>query len=267
MSEPTTPIQLQLLRSGRFQRRPEHRVRREAPTDFLMIWVVDGSGWAERNGTAMRAGAGRLLTFEPGVPHAYGSSIDSPWDILWAHFSGASAPYWLAEMRGSRRAPDPALPVLPALARRFEELVDLHARRTEATDRLGDALLVGLLGLIRYHLTVHRLSPAQADPRLTRLEAFIRQRHHEPLAAADLADAAGLSTRQLNRLTRSALGVTAVEMLTRYRIERAGLLLRETPMTVQAVALEVGFEDPFHFSRVFKRVVGHSPREHRRASE
>jgi AraC-like DNA-binding protein len=34
-------------------------------------------------------------------------------------------------------------------------------------------------------------------------------------------------------------------------------------MNIKTIALELGYEDPYHFSRVFKNMMGHSPREFR----
>ena len=45
----------------------------------------------------------------------------------------------------------------------------------------------------------------------------------------------------------------------RLRMTRAAALLREPGVLVSKVSDELGFSDPFHFSRTFKRVFGVSP--------
>jgi len=57
--------------------------------------------------------------------------------------------------------------------------------------------------------------------------------------------------------------VTYSDLITELRYEHAARLLRESDATALDIALEVGYEDPSHFSRAFKRIAGVSPREYR----
>jgi AraC-like DNA-binding protein len=63
-------------------------------------------------------------------------------------------------------------------------------------------------------------------------------------------------------LKKTAL--TYSDLITELRYEHAARLLRESDATALEIALEVGYEDPSHFSRAFKRIAGVSPREYRR---
>jgi two-component system response regulator YesN len=47
------------------------------------------------------------------------------------------------------------------------------------------------------------------------------------------------------------------------RVETAKNMLKETDMTVDSIATNVGFVDPKHFSKVFKRFTGVTPKEFR----
>ena len=77
------------------------------------------------------------------------------------------------------------------------------------------------------------------------------------------AEMAATSVRTLQRrLKESALSYS--DLIGEIRFEAAARLLRETDATALEIALEVGYEDPSHFSRAFKRIAGISPREYRR---
>ena len=47
------------------------------------------------------------------------------------------------------------------------------------------------------------------------------------------------------------------------RLERARMLLLQTPLTAEDVGLQTGFRDPSHFSRAFRRAFGASPAQYR----
>jgi AraC-like DNA-binding protein len=107
-------------------------------------------------------------------------------------------------------------------------------------------------------------SHAVQDPQVRQVLA----RMHEDCARAwtleDLAAAAGLSRTGLAERFRIAMGDTPLSHLRAVRIQKAMRLLSESERTLEQVAGEVGYQDAFSFSKVFKRVVGISPREFRR---
>lgn len=104
----------------------------------------------------------------------------------------------------------------------------------------------------------------RADPRLTaavhRLSALLDGSANSVKAAAD---AAGLSERQLLRIFRQAFGMAPRSFQESLRLERARTLLRETGMTIVAIALAVGFAGGPELSRAFQRHFAESPTSYR----
>jgi AraC family transcriptional regulator of adaptative response / methylphosphotriester-DNA alkyltransferase methyltransferase len=78
-----------------------------------------------------------------------------------------------------------------------------------------------------------------------------------------LASRSGFSPQHLNRVFRRTLGVTPLQYLNRRRMEHAAALLRDGRLTVSAVGQQVGFADPYYFSRVFSQHFKQSPTEYR----
>ena len=77
-----------------------------------------------------------------------------------------------------------------------------------------------------------------------------------------LADAVGLSRRQLERRLRSATGLTPAEVIRQMRLERASQLLKTGAGSVSEIAYQVGFKSPKYFSTAFREAFGHSPSDH-----
>jgi len=96
------------------------------------------------------------------------------------------------------------------------------------------------------------------------LKAVLAAYLPERLPTIDFAaEMAAISVRTLQRrLKESTLCYS--DLIGEIRFEAAARLLRETDATALEIALEVGYEDPSHFSRAFKRIAGISPREYRR---
>ena len=83
-----------------------------------------------------------------------------------------------------------------------------------------------------------------------------------PLAIGQAAEMAGVSPRTLQRRLRQS-GISYSGLLQQVRYERAANFLRESDVTILEVALHVGYEDPSHFSRAFRRFAGVSPKQYR----
>ena len=81
---------------------------------------------------------------------------------------------------------------------------------------------------------------------------------------ASAARVAGLERAYFSKLFRSVMCVSFTEWNASVRIAEAKRLLREIDLSITAVSASVGYDDVTTFERVFKRVEGVSPREHRR---
>jgi AraC-like DNA-binding protein len=89
----------------------------------------------------------------------------------------------------------------------------------------------------------------------------------DPQPLPQLARSAGMGRTAFWSAVVAATGLTPRRWLEQRRMEAAARRLRDTGRTVADIAAEVGFADPFHFSRAFKRVIGASPRDYRRRAE
>lgn len=94
---------------------------------------------------------------------------------------------------------------------------------------------------------------------LSRALEHVKQHLDRPLRTRDLARLAGLSPYQLDQRLRRLFGTTTKEHVQRERMDRAMRYLRESNVSIAAIAPRVGYADQSSFTRVFKKAVGTSP--------
>lgn len=110
-----------------------------------------------------------------------------------------------------------------------------------------------------------RSLPVRArPPALRRALAKMEQTLEEPIPCEAIAQEAGLSLRQLERLFRREFGTTPKAHYRALRLTRAQNLLQQTTLGVAEIAASAGFASFAHFTRVYKAHFGVPPSHDRR---
>lgn len=268
-STPITPDwtrdNLVINSSGSLSHLPTHYILRADPMDNLMIWVLHGRGLARECSHAVDAGPGDLILLQTGHEHEYSADTQEPWQIVWLHFSGPFGDRFVQWMRQSQ----PASPLIhfgldELIRQRFEEIILARTLRTEASLLRADTAAYALLGLMMSHqlmgpVTTKENSSFDAES----LQRWIQTHLDEPLTLDQLAEEAGMSVPHFTRLFRQHFGTSPIRYVIQQRVDRARLLLLETQLSIQEIARQLGYEDPFYFSRRFTHETGRSPRAYR----
>ena len=100
---------------------------------------------------------------------------------------------------------------------------------------------------------------ASDDRVLVKALRFIRDHAHERIDAAGVVAHVGLARSSVEAKFRGSIGRTIKAEITRARIKRAAVLLRETSMNLDGIAQACGFVTASHFLRVFKKERGVTP--------
>jgi transcriptional regulator GlxA family with amidase domain len=84
---------------------------------------------------------------------------------------------------------------------------------------------------------------ARTDPTMAAFERWVRQRLSEPIRISAAARDLGISERTLQRTTASVVGMSPLHFIQQVRLDEATFLLRDTPMSMSAIAAAVGYRD------------------------
>ncbi|MEK3723017.1 response regulator [Paenibacillus sp. FSL H8-0034] len=93
--------------------------------------------------------------------------------------------------------------------------------------------------------------------------AYMNRHYQQKIAIADIASSIGLSEAYLSHLYKKETGENLVDYLTKYRLEQAKELLRNSDLRTYEIAERIGFADANYFSKQFKRYEGRNPLDYR----
>lgn len=271
--------------------------------DFELVLQLDGVSWvwSEQDRGSVDIPAGAIAFIPPGFTHAWGSEVGT---TIAVHFDLQAQPQLELpdniRMLGStvERAPLAAVPGFrlgigegePALAlalvtvparsdgwrQLLQELVELWNRRAARTLagalRAAEILSQALRMLAEENREGPRAGQAPAaDSRILDLLRILSGPEGAALGArpsvARLAALAHMSEPSFRAAFARATGASPRRYLEEKRMEQAARALVETDRTVTEISHAVGYDDPYHFSRVFRRVNGVSPRGYRRRAQ
>jgi len=176
----------------------------------------------------------------------------------------------IARNAAERHASGPVvhIGVDPLIRDRFIDLILLREIGAHGADLRCRGELHALLSLLGQR--VRRSQEADHPPSAldaTAVETFIHQHLGDAIALDDLAGKFHLSVTHFSRLFRQRYRVSPMQYVTQARMGRACSMLRETRVKISQVGLAVGYEDPYYFSRIFRKTVGVSPQAFRRGDQ
>lgn len=93
---------------------------------------------------------------------------------------------------------------------------------------------------------------------------YIYENYNKNITLGDIASNLHVNSSYLSRLFSVNTGTTIVDTINTIRINKAKGLLTTTNMKIYEIALAVGIEETTYFSYVFKKYVGHSPKEYKK---
>jgi len=258
--------------------------------DYELVVILAGRGELSIGGVNMPYEPHTVLFIPPFIPHSFHSPVQAEGEHIAIHFDFASdipqqdeelsdrSPY---EVRLSSGLDIPRKTALTAGHRIGRSLLDV-VRERDSHDPAGSLAAVShlteaLVLLIRLGgaSSTNRASssPEQAPTgtspshrmKISRATQYVEEHLAEPINAQQLAEAANLSISRFNTLFKLETGYAPAEFIRRRRVDEARKLLSEPELSVKEIAARTGFEDSFHFSRVFHKIDGLSPSRYREA--
>ena len=242
---------------GREQCAPNYRIERSGFKYDSIEFVSAGIGTLTLRGKTSPLRPGALFFYGPGVPHKIETDRDAPLLKHFIDFSGSG-------LSGLMRQTDLAhMPLYTSNILRirsiFENLLQTGNTESRHRNELCILLLKQLIFTIDETALPHQEAFSPAWQTYLRCRQHIDQNFRNIGNIGQIAAECHLDQSYLCRLFQRYANETPLQLLVRLKMARAADLLSTHQLLIKQVAEECGFADPYHFSRVFKRVYGIPP--------
>jgi AraC-like DNA-binding protein/quercetin dioxygenase-like cupin family protein len=251
---------------GYFPRARHHfRQRPEGCPASILLYCSAGSGFYSINGAdRQKLSAGHIIIIPPGIPHVYGASEEDPWSVYWVHSNGLFFEQYYKML----------LPRLPV------EASDIMGENIKELFRQCFTLLKNPWQYEEYFyvcqlggtiMAMLACIGKESDPQIAlrgnrsigKVITFIKEHLHDKLSLEDLTRVSGLGRSQLHNIFHKATGYPPIEYFLRAKIQAASRDLYFSQLPIKDIAFSYGIDDPYYFSRMFKKIMGVSPQRYR----
>lgn len=243
---------------GREQCAPTYRIERNTFKFYSIEFVSSGRGTLTMNGKSYPLRPGAIYCYGPKTKHIIETDSKHPMLKHFVDFSGSALVTLLKTtdfLKGH-----PLFVSRPFRIRSiFESLITTG--NTESRNR--DALCALLLRQLILQADDYAMEPeaafSHAWQTYMRCRQYIERNYLELPNIGSAAGACFVDQAYLSRLFKRFAEETPLQLLTRLKMGKAAELLISQNLLVKQVAEKIGFPDPYHFSRVFKRVYSIPP--------
>lgn len=257
---------LYITHIGYFPKAAYHyRKRKNGCSDNILIYCLRGKGWYSINDKRFEVKPNRFFIL-PATKESiiYGADENDPWTIYWIHFSGS-------DIETFNKSFNIGIFDGPKQISYNEKGIELWHSMYENLEMGYGKENISKANLCLYHFLSTFIYPnSNSNERkqdekdsISNTITYMRSKLAEKLTLEDLALMNNLSASHFSLLFKKSTGMSPLDYFIHLKLQHACLALITTEVKIKNIASDLGYDDPYYFSRLFKKYMKISPLQYR----
>ncbi|GAA4307161.1 AraC family transcriptional regulator [Mucilaginibacter gynuensis] len=259
-------FQIFITHIGYFPRAHFHyRERRKGCEDNIFFYCLQGKGHYILDDKRYEVVANQYV-FIPATDKyiRYWADSDDPWTIYWVHFSGDNMNGFNSFLNLDAHKGPVSIPFNNKAIDIWHNIFQC-LEMGYSIENLCNAnfCLYNFIATFLFpesHITVAK---DESTDVITLTIVHMRANLDKKLTVEDMAKQHNLSSSYFSILFRKSTGMPPIDYFIHLKMQKACQLLYSDETKIKNVAMELGYDDPYYFSRIFKKFMGTSPEQYR----
>lgn len=238
--------------------------------EFQLIYITKGQGsfrWTGEDGIIYEAPveAGTAMILFPGIWHSYAPDKLTGWNEYWVGFKG-DIPLTL-QKKGLLDVNKPVCSVglHEDLLADYREVFSIIDQEPPSFQMILGGLILKMLGRVT-SLTQEGGMATGMERTVRKAKMYFEEHLEGNMEMDDLLERVNMSYSAFQRSFKEYTGLSPYRYFLQLKIHEACRLLMENHFTIKEIAFKLSFENPYYFSRLFKKKTGLTPTEWQRGA-
>lgn len=248
---------------GKQSQESSFQKRQTNTPQYSLIYCQYGEGVLSYKNKTKIIKRGDLVITSPLQNFNYQAHPESKNSVYWINFSGRLADDFAERLLMKMDDGVAHVGVLSNIITDFDHLITLGSRGYTATNVIHAVhILQQALSFLALQLRLEAFNSSSKFD-LEAIEALMRNNLHQELNLDTLAHYAQLSKFHFAKKFKELTDSSPIQHFINMKIQQACFQLDNSENTIKEIAESLGYNDPYYFSRLFKKVVGMSPKNYR----
>ncbi|MCK4998570.1 MAG: AraC family transcriptional regulator [Anaerohalosphaera sp.] len=237
--------------------------------EYIINICVSGKGWFELGNNETQVREGQFFILPANRPHRYASDTESPWTLYWTHFKGVNAQHYFQQLPDRNPLANIDGQTMETVTQLYEHCFGCLETGFSIRNLIHASTT---FNQILSYLFFHNPSYVQgiSIPQFRVIEGsinYMRLNIVQQFELHQFADQANMSIAHYSRVFKAQTGSSPINYFIKLKIQIACRLLTTTDKSIRQVALALGYEDQFYFSRIFRKVMSVSPSQYQQKNQ
>ncbi|MFB6319495.1 helix-turn-helix domain-containing protein [Saccharicrinis sp. FJH54] len=232
--------------------------------EYQINYITEGSGIIETRHGTFPVIPGTIIVIRPGEWHRYRPSKDTGWKEHYVGFQGEYADHIFANGFFHDSKPVVHIGFQDQILKSFYNIFDVVRDEKAGYQQVASGILIQLLGSIISCVKNKDFEGKDIERKIRKARLYFRDNLDKNIDVEQLAAELNIGYSYFRRMFKKFTGISPVQYHLMLRLQRAKDLLVSTDMSVKEIALGLGFQSIFYFTRIFKKKMGVPPTDLRK---
>jgi AraC-like DNA-binding protein len=227
-------------------------------TEYQIVYITQGRGIFETDRRTYPVKPGTIMIVFPGIRHFYRPDLGIGWTEYWVGFKGPYADTLREQGFISPQKPLYEVGLQDGILSNYTRILDLVRSQQPLYQIQASSHVLTLVAEILAHER-RKAQQVSSEQLVERAKFFMEENIYREVHLDGFGEMLGVSTSHLTTVFKSYTAMTPHQYFISIKIRKAKELLESGSLPIKEVAFRLGFDDPYYFSRLFRKKTGIPP--------